>query len=177
MPSGFNLFETPIGEVGSPTDQLFDTIGVESDDQGNIVFTDLEGEEFVIDPDGSPGTVPQEIIDNVVQTGEALDQISLILSDFYDLFGDQNNLPDQAKLQAELVPDLAVGFLHRGEGISDWIDRLAENASTVAPTEEFVGCAIYRPMTTQYYGNSAVEEMPDNHDSGSLGAGNLKLQW
>ena len=84
---------------------------------------------------------------------------------FYELFGDQNNLPDQAKLVAELEPDLAVGFLHRGEGISDWIVRLADNASTVAPNETFVGCAIYRSMITQYYGNIPVEEMPDNYDS------------
>ncbi len=166
VPPGFNLFETPIGEVGSPTDRLFDIIGVESDDQGNIVFTDIEGEEFVIDPDDPPGTVPQEIIDNVVQTGEALDQISLILSDFYDLFGNQDNLPDRTKIEDELVPDLAVGFLHRGEGISDYIDRLAENASQIVPSEEFVGCGIYRSMITQDYGNIPVEEMPDNHDSG-----------
>ncbi len=166
IPPGFNLFETPIGEVGSPEDQLFDTIGVESDDQGNIVFTDLEGEEFIIDPDGPPGTVPQEIIDNVVQTGDSLDQISLILSDFFNLFGDSNNLPDLTKLEAELAPDLATGFLHRGEGISDWIDRLNLNASQVAPNEVYIGSAIFRPMTTQHYGNIPVEEMPDNHDSG-----------
>lgn len=166
IPSGFNLFETPIEEVGSPTDQLFDTIGVKSDDQGNIIFTDFEGEEFVIDPDDPPGNVPQEIIDNVVHTGDALDQTNLILSDFFNLFGDQDNLPDRIKLEAELVPDLAAGFLHRGEGISDWIDRLTLTPSQVAPNEEFVGCTIFRPMITQYYGNIPVEEMPDNYDSG-----------
>ena len=60
-----------------------------------------------------------------------------------------------------------MGFLHRGEGIEDWIQRHADYASTVAPNEEFVGCAIYRSMTTQNYGSIEVEEMPDGHDSGS----------
>jgi hypothetical protein len=175
VPENFDLFQTPIGEVGTPEDQLFDSIGVASNDQGDIVLTDLEGEEFIIDPDDpDPVGVPQEIIDNVVQTGSTLDQISQILSDFFVLFNDPANWPStvegkealKTKLNQELVPDLATGFLHRGEGIDDWVNRLADNASMVAPAEEFIGCAIYRPMTTQFYGITEVEEMPDNHDSG-----------
>ncbi|MBC2704551.1 hypothetical protein [Desulfobacula sp.] len=167
VPENFDLFQTPIGEVGSPEDQIFDTIGVQSDEEGNIVFTDLEGESFTIDPDDpDPQEVPQDIIDNIVQTGGTLEQISQILSDFFALFNNPDNLPDKTKLEAELLPDLATGFLHRGEGSSDFIDRLALYGSQVAPAEYFVGCAIYRPMATQDYGTTTVEEMPDSHDSG-----------
>lgn len=162
---GFNLFESPF-EVGDPEDLLFDTIGVSSDDQGNIIFTDLTGEEFVIDPDQPSETVPQEIVDNVLATGDTLTQISDILSDYYGLFDDPVNPPDLSTLNTELAPDLAVGFLNRGEGSSDWIDRLASSGAPSSATADFIGCSIYRPMQTQYYGNIPVYEVPDTHEEG-----------
>ncbi|MCP4114963.1 MAG: hypothetical protein GY737_06065 [Desulfobacteraceae bacterium] len=165
IPPGFNLFESPIGPVGSSTDRFFDVVNISTDDENRIVVADVTdgSQHVVIDPDQPPGSVPQEMIDSIVQTGDALTQIRSILEDFFELFQDPNDLPDQDRLEAELKPDLAQGYLHSGYGIEDRIIDLAQRG---AFTGSFVGCSILRPMETRYYGTRPVEEIPDGHEEG-----------
>jgi hypothetical protein len=161
IPDGFNLFESSIEEVGSPTDQLFDIIDFSSDNQGNITIADASDDawQVVVNPSGDPVSLPDEMIDSVVQTQDTLTRIKEIMVAYFDLFEDY--LPDQETLEAELLPHLAEGFLNRGYGSEDFITWLSEDETAGPVNERLIGCAILRPMTTQYYGLQAMEE---NHD-------------
>lgn len=161
IPEGFDLFESPIAEVGSPTDQFFDILSFSKDEQDNIIVADTKDDtqQVVIDPDGEITNPSGEMIDSVVQTNDALTQIRQFMTAYYDLY--QESRPDRETLEAEVLPYLAAGFLDFGYGREDYITRLTEDETAGPVNERFIGCAILRPMTTQYYGLQLVEE---NHD-------------
>jgi hypothetical protein len=69
--------------------------------------------------------------------------------------------PGLDELNTALRPNLAAGFLSSGYGLEDFITLLADNDNSGPVNESFVGCGILRPMVTQYYGLTSVEE---NHD-------------
>jgi len=167
IPPGFNLFESPIEEVGSSTDQLFDAVDFSVDDDDNIVVADAtdETQQVVIDPDEPAGSVPDDMVDSIEQTNDALTQIRQLLTDYYELFGAANP-PDQTTLEAELLPDLASGYLNSGYNAADFIAALVLSGAPQDSNTTFIGCSIFRPMETQYYGNIPVEEMPDSHEEG-----------
>lgn len=162
LPSDFNLFASVIGEVGSPSDQIFDALSFDTDDDNNVVVADANdnSQQVVVDPNGPVAEVPQEMLDSVGGTNDALTQIRNIMEGFYEMF-QEGQRPDRDLLESVLLPNLAVGFLNHGYGRDDFITVLADNDNSGPVNESFVGCGLLRPMATQYYGVTTVEE---NHD-------------
>jgi hypothetical protein len=160
----FNLFESPIGEVGSPEDQLYDTLSFSTDEKGNIIVADAmdDTHQVVIDPDGDAVDPSDEMLTSIAQTGDALTQIRQILTDYFSLY-EGGSEPKSEELNSMVKPHLADGFLNSGYGPEDFIQRLSQYPNTGLVNQRLIGCGILRPMTTQYYGNISVKENHDNY--------------
>jgi hypothetical protein len=132
----FNLFESPIGEVGSPEDQLYDTLSFSTDEQGNIIVADAmdDTQQVIIDPDGDAVDPSDEMLTSIAQTGDALTQIRQIMTVYFGLYED-GNLPNYEELNSELLPLLANGFLSSGSGRDDFIEWLSKS-ETAGPVNQ-----------------------------------------
>jgi hypothetical protein len=162
LPSDFNLFADVIGEAGSPSDQVFDVLSFDTDDNDNVVVADADdnSQQVVVDPNGPIMEVPQDMLDSVAGTNDALTQILDVMEGYFEMYRGGPR-PDPDELNTILRPSLAAGFLDSGYGLEEFITFLAENDQSRLVNEIIVGCGLLRPMDTQYYGLTLVEE---NHD-------------
>lgn len=179
IPAGFDLFESPIGDTGSPADQLFDVVAFSVDDQDSIVLADAKDplNQALIDPDSpDPVILPQSLVDGIDKTDEALTQIRQFMGNFYALINTLlfqkpliqdplKNAERKTLLETQLLPGVATGFLNNGGDAGNVIDFLSTNENSDAYAT-FIGCAIHRPMKTQHYGTRPVQELPDGHTGG-----------
>ncbi|MGD8845030.1 MAG: hypothetical protein PVI54_05940, partial [Desulfobacteraceae bacterium] len=88
LPSDFNLFADVIGEAGSPSDQVFDVLSFDTDDNDNVVVADADdnSQQVVVDPNGPIMEVPQDMLDSVAGTNDALTQILDVMEGYFEMY-------------------------------------------------------------------------------------------
>ena len=162
LPSDFNLFETPI-EIGSGSDLMFDAVAFSNEDAENDVMLTSKS-----DPSMSLVISEDTTVDDAIALAEngeaslsAIEQFHLFFNTIGNLY--LNDAPDLSELQSEIIPWCASGLIHKGSYSAAEMIELwnADPASAPPVGREFISCSIYRPMKTQYYGNTPVNEMPE----------------
>ncbi len=168
LDTSFDLFETPIDELGSGSDQMFDVISFSTDGSSNIVVTSKEDDAITVSIDQSgdvTGDITQ-IANTAASSKVALEQIQEIMGFYFGLY--ETSRPDETTLTSQLKPYMAEGYLNSGYNRDDIINLWAndDKSGIIVGAESLVSCSIYRAMKSHTYGIRSINEIKDNYSKG-----------